>query len=90
MPVSITIPAALRGFADGMGQVESNADTVGGALGELTTRYPRLRSQLYADDRLRTFVNVFLNDENVRWLGGDAARLNNGDTVSIIPSIAGG
>ena len=90
MSVSIIIPTPLRTFTEGSRHVDLDADTVGGALDALTSRFPRLRAQLYADDRLRSFVNVFLNDENMRDVGGHAAPLRRGDTISIIPSIAGG
>lgn len=90
MSVSIIIPTPLRTFADGSRNVDIDAETIGGALDTLTARFPRLRAQLYTEDRLRSFVNVFLNDENMRDVGGHAAPLRSGDTISIIPSIAGG
>lgn len=90
MSVSVIIPTPLRAFADGSGRVDLEADTLGGALDALTSRYPRLRAQLFADESLRAFVNVFRNDENMRDLGGAAAPVQHGDTISIIPSIAGG
>ena len=90
MAVSITIPTTLRAFTNGLRHVDLDADTVGGALDELTTRHPLLRSQLFTDDTLRAFVNVFVNDENMRDVGGRAAHLRSGDSLSIIPSIAGG
>jgi adenylyltransferase/sulfurtransferase len=90
MSVSVIIPTPLRTFAGGMRRVDLDAETVGGALDELTSRYPRLRAHLFAEQSLRAFVNVFLNDENMRDVGGGAARVRNGDTISIIPSIAGG
>ncbi|MEO8621636.1 MAG: MoaD/ThiS family protein [bacterium] len=90
MPVSVIIPTPLRIFANGMRHVAIDAHTVGGALDELTSRYPRLRAQLYAGESLRAFVNVFVNDENIRDIGGDTALLATNDTISIIPSIAGG
>jgi molybdopterin converting factor small subunit len=90
MPVSVLIPTPLRTFAEGHRQVEVDGRTVGAALDVLTTRFPRLRAQLFANDALRSFVNVFLNDENIRDVGGAAAPLQGGETLSIIPSIAGG
>jgi molybdopterin converting factor small subunit len=90
MSVSVIIPTPLRTFADGSRHVAVNAETVGAALDEVTARYPRLRAQLFAGDSLRAFVNVFLNDENIRDIGGHTAALATGDMISIIPSIAGG
>jgi len=90
MSVSIIIPTPLRAFADGARRVDLTAATVGDALDVLTSRYPRLRAQLFAGERLRPFVNVFLNDENMRDVGGGTCPLHAGDTISIIPSIAGG
>ena len=90
MSVSVVIPTPLRTFADGLRHVAVDAETVGAALDELTSRYPRLRAQLFAGESLRAFVNVFLNDENIRDIGGGSASVATGDTLSIIPSIAGG
>ena len=60
-------------------------------LRELTSRYPELRKQLFAEDgRLRKFVNVYMNDEDIRYLENENTAVNPGDTMSIIPSVAGG
>jgi len=65
--------------------------TVGEALGSLTTRFPDLKAHLFGDDgELRSFVNVYLNDEDIRYLDKGATAVADGDTLSIIPSIAGG
>ena len=65
--------------------------TVGELLAALTGRYPALRRHLYADDgSLRHFVNVYVNDDDIRYLDRDATALKSGDVVSIIPSVAGG
>jgi molybdopterin converting factor small subunit len=90
MPVSVIIPTPLRSFADGARRIDIDAETLGDALDAVTTRYPRLHAQLFADGALRAFVNVFVNDENMRDVGGGATPLAHGDIVSIIPSIAGG
>jgi adenylyltransferase/sulfurtransferase len=64
---------------------------VGEALAALTTRFSELKKHLYADDgRLRSFVNVYVNDEDIRYLQKEKTSLREGDTVSIVPSIAGG
>jgi len=87
----ILIPTALRQYADRQSTVELPGATVGEALGALTSRYGDLKKHLYTDDgRLRSFVNVYVNDEDIRYLNKDATALKDGDTVSIVPSIAGG
>ena len=91
MPVSIHIPTALRGFTGGAAAVSVEADTAGTALEALTTAHPDLATQLRgADGKLRSFVNVYLNDDDIRHLDRDATRLKDGDTLIIVPSIAGG
>jgi molybdopterin converting factor small subunit len=91
MPVKVIIPTPLRAYAGKQESVELQASTVGEALASLTSRYSELKKHLYADDgRLRSFVNVYVNDEDIRYLQKDATRLREGDTVSIVPSIAGG
>ncbi|REJ83337.1 MAG: molybdopterin-synthase adenylyltransferase MoeB [Acidobacteria bacterium] len=91
MSVQIQIPTPLRRFADDQAQVPVQASTVGDALEALVAAHPQLRQHLYdGDGRLRSFVNVFRNDEDVRYLERDATSLSPGDTLTIIPSIAGG
>jgi adenylyltransferase/sulfurtransferase len=65
-------------------------DSVGAALSNLTSQHPDLRQHLYEDDKLRSFVNVFLNEEDVRYLDGAETAVSEHDTLMIIPSIAGG
>jgi molybdopterin converting factor small subunit len=87
----ILIPTPLRQFAGQNDTVEVTGATVGEALGALTTQFPDLRKNLYNDaGALRSFVNVYLNDEDIRYLSKDATPLGDGDTISIVPSIAGG
>src|SRR5262245_55972888 len=91
MSTTISIPTPLRPFADRQQTVVVEGRTVGELLDALATRYPDLRRHLYADDgRLRSFVNVFLNDRDVRSLDREATIVEEGDTLSIIPSVAGG
>ncbi len=91
MAVKITIPTPLRAYVGKKDIVELQAGTVGEALAALTSQYADLRKHLYADDgRLRSFVNVYLNDEDIRYLQKDKTQVNDGDTISIVPSIAGG
>jgi adenylyltransferase/sulfurtransferase len=91
MPVKVIIPTPLRPYAGKQASVEFEARTVGDALAALTGRYEELRKHLYADDgRLRSFVNVYVNDEDIRYLQKEGTPLKEGDTISIVPSIAGG
>ncbi len=91
MPATILIPTALRNYAEKRNAIESNARTVGEALDGLAAQFGELRKHLYTDDgRLRSFVNVYVNDEDVRYLQKEQTALRDGDTISIVPSIAGG
>src|SRR5579862_9463753 len=87
----ILIPTPLRQFADKKDSVQLTGATVGEVLKSLTSEYADLRRHLYNDEgKLRSFVNVYVNDEDIRYLKKEATPLNEGDTVSIVPSIAGG
>ncbi len=89
--MKILIPTPLRQYADKHDAVDINANTVGEALGNLTSRHPELRKHLYTEDgRLRAFVNVYLNDEDIRYLGKEQTPVKDSDTLAIVPSIAGG
>ena len=91
MPVTILIPTALRQFAGGQSEMEVEAGTVGEALERLVSANADLRKHLYSGaDTLRNFVNVYVNDEDIRHAGKLETPLKDGDTVSIVPSIAGG
>jgi adenylyltransferase/sulfurtransferase len=87
----ILIPTPLRQFADKKDSVQLPGATVGEVLKSLTGQYSELRRHLYNDEgKLRSFVNVYVNDEDIRYLNKEATPLQDGDTVSIVPSIAGG
>ena len=90
--MKIFIPTPLRAFADKQDAVQVKAETVGEALSELTTQHPDLKKHLYSDEgKLRAFVNVYLNDEDVRYLPAkEDTTVTDADSLSIIPSIAGG
>lgn len=91
MPVTITIPTALRQFTGGISRIEVEATTAGEALNDLTTVHPELRRHLYSDQQtLRSFVNVYVNDEDIRHQAGVDTAIKDGDTMMIVPSIAGG
>src|ERR1051325_139718 len=91
MPNTIHIPTPLRPFTDKRESVEVSGATVGELLADLTKKYDGLRKHLYADDgRLRNFVNVYLNDEDIRYLEKEKTPVKPGDSLSIVPSVAGG
>lgn len=87
---TIKIPSPLRAYTDDQAVVEVSGDTIGAALTDLTGRYPELRTHLYEGDELRNFVNIFLGEEDVRFLDGLDTEIDPDDSLRIIPSIAGG
>lgn len=87
---SIKIPTPLRPYTGNQAQVSVNGATVGEALNDLTTQFPELRQHLFNGSELRNFVNVYLGEEDVRFLGGLDTDLEASDNLRIIPSIAGG
>jgi len=91
MPVKVMIPSPLRPYAGKRDSAEFSARTVGEALGHLTAEFAELRKHLFTEDgKLRSFVNVYVNDEDIRYLAKENTPTKDGDTISIIPSIAGG
>jgi sulfur-carrier protein adenylyltransferase/sulfurtransferase len=87
----VLIPTPLRPYTDQQDTVDADGATVGEVLGSLTARYAELRRHLYADDgKLRSFVNVYVNDDDIRYLEREATPLKAGDVLSIVPSVAGG
>ena len=91
MAVKVMIPTPLRVYAAKNDSAEVPAQTVGEALSGLTAQYADLRKHLFTDDgKLRSFVNVYLNDEDIRYLSKESTPTKDGDTISIVPSIAGG
>src|SRR5712692_12040016 len=89
--MKIHIPNPLRQYANKQDTVAVQASTVGEALNGLIAKHPDLRRHLYTDDgKLRAFVNVYLNDEDIRYLQKEATAVSESDNISIVPSIAGG
>ena len=86
----VRIPTPLRPHAGGLDRVESSGSTVGEILGDLTSRHPALRERLFDGEELRRFINVYVNNEDIRYLDELATPVANGDEVSIIPAVAGG
>jgi molybdopterin converting factor small subunit len=91
MAVKVMIPTPLRQYTGKQDSIELEAKTVGEALADLTSRYADLRRHLYNDEgKIRSFVNIYLNDEDIRYLHKEQTPLNDRDVLSIVPSIAGG
>src|SRR5258708_10148254 len=89
--LKVNVPTPLRPYAGGNAAVEVSGGNVADALGSLTQQYPDLKKQLYTDEgKLRAFVNVYVNDEDIRYLEKENTQLQAGDSISIVPSIAGG
>ena len=91
MAVKVLIPTPLRQFTGKQSSIECSAATVGEALGSLTGTFSELRKHLFTDEgKIRSFVNVYLNDEDIRYLLKESTPVNENDSLSIVPSIAGG
>ncbi|HUK87120.1 MAG TPA: MoaD/ThiS family protein [Terriglobales bacterium] len=89
--MKILIPTPLRPYAEKKDLVEVGGRTVDEGLSQLTSRYPDLRRHLYGEEgKLRAFVNVYVNDDDIRYLNQEHTPVQDGDTLSIVPSIAGG
>ena len=91
MTIQVSIPTALRQFADGKDTVELSGSNVGEVLGQLAEGYPELKRHLFSEEgQVRNFVNVFVNDENMRDMDNQDTALKDGDELLIVPAIAGG
>ena len=86
----IKIPTPLRAYTGGEAQINVSGATVSAALGDLINQYPDLKPHIYKDDELRSFGNIFLGDEDIRFLDGIETEISDEDDLRIIPSIAGG
>ncbi|RJL24551.1 MoaD/ThiS family protein [Bailinhaonella thermotolerans] len=90
MAIEVRIPTILRTYTDGAKAVEGKGGTLDELIGDLDARHPGLRDRLVEGEGLRRFVNVYLNDEDVRFLGGLSTPVADGDTVTVLPAVAGG
>jgi sulfur-carrier protein len=91
MAVTIEIPTAFRRFTAGAPRVDCSARTVAEALDALTTRFPDLSRHVRDESgQIRQFLNIYLNEEDIRFLGGESCSVKEGDRVLLVPSIAGG
>ncbi len=90
MSIEVRIPTILRQYTDGAKVVEGTGDTLAALIDDLEARYPGLGDRLVDNGELRRFVNRYLNDEDVRFLDGLKTQLDDGDSVTVLPAVAGG
>ena len=90
MPIKVQIPTPMREQAGGAAEVEAAGPTVGAVLADLAARHPALGARLFDAGKLRPYVNVFVDDEDVRFLDEMDTPVADGQTVALIPAVAGG
>ncbi len=91
MAITVRIPTPLQRLTNGQGEVSCEGTTVTELLGDLEKRHPGIKERICDEEgKLRRFVNVFVNEEDIRFMKGDQTPVKDGDDVSIIPAIAGG
>ncbi|MEW1635793.1 MoaD/ThiS family protein [Streptomyces sp. NPDC093801] len=90
MAIEVRIPTILRTYTDGEKAVNGEGATLSELFADLETRHKGIEARLLEDGKLRRFVNVYLNDEDVRFIDGIATALKDGDSVTILPAVAGG
>jgi sulfur-carrier protein len=90
MPVEVRIPTILRTYTDDQKAVEARGDSLSALIDDLEARHPGIKERLIENGDLRRFVNVYVNDEDVRFLGGLEAPVADGDEVVVLPAVAGG
>jgi len=88
--VSVSIPTILRTHTGGQKRVDAKGDTVEAVIADLEANYSGISERLVENGKLQRFVNIYVNDEDVRFSGGLATEVNDGDTVTILPAVAGG
>ncbi len=90
MSIEVRIPTILRTHTDGQKAVDGKGETLDDLFADLDVRHAGLRDRVVDENGLRRFINVYLNDEDVRFLGGLATPVEDGDVVTILPAVAGG
>lgn len=90
MAVEVRVPTILRTYTGGEKVVTANGASLQEVIADLDSSYPGIAERLIDDSGLRRFVNVYINDEDVRFLGGLATEVSDGDSVTILPAVAGG
>ncbi|MBU6232766.1 MAG: MoaD/ThiS family protein [Acidobacteria bacterium] len=91
MAITVRIPTVLRPATGGQAVIEGEGTTIGAVLGRIATDHPGVKPQLFHDDgALHKFLNVYINDDDVRYLGGLEAPVADGDEITLLPAVAGG
>jgi molybdopterin synthase sulfur carrier subunit len=90
MPVRVQIPTPMRQHTEGQTTVEATGTSVKAVLDDLSARYPGIAQRLFENGQVRRFVNIYLNDEDIRYLDNLATPVKEGDELAIIPAVAGG
>jgi MoaD family protein len=91
MAIEVKIPTILRTYTDGAKSVDAKGDTLAALIDDLDGSHPGLKGRLITDDGgLHRFVNIYVNDEDVRFTGSLETQLKDGDTVTVLPAVAGG
>jgi molybdopterin synthase sulfur carrier subunit len=90
MAIDVRIPTILRTYTDGAKSVDATGSTLTALIDDLEGNHPGIKGRLIEDGDLRRFVNVYVNDEDVRFIGGLDAELADGDQVVVLPAVAGG
>lgn len=90
MAVKVRIPTPLQRLTQGQEEVEGTAGTIISLVNELDSRYPGIAERITENNKIRRFVNIYLNDEDIRFLSAEQTAVKDGDEVSIVPAIAGG
>lgn len=90
MAIEVRIPTILRTYTDGEKAVDASGDTLAALIDDLEANHAGIKDRLVEGGDLRRFVNVYVNDEDVRFIGGLEAELNDGDQVVVLPAVAGG
>lgn len=89
--IQVRVTAVLQKLTGGQKTIEASGATVASLLEDMETRYPGFKAQLYGEDgKLHRFVNVYLNDEDIRYTGGVGTAVKQGDVLDILPALAGG
>jgi molybdopterin synthase sulfur carrier subunit len=90
MAVKVRIPTPLQKLTEGMDEVEGKPGTIISLIGDLEKRFPGIGERISEGGRIRRFINIYLNDEDIRFLKNEETEVKDGDEISIIPAIAGG
>ena len=90
MSVAVSIPTILRSYTGNARRVEASGESLKNLISDLDSKFPGLGDRLLENGQLRRFVNIYINDEDVRFMGSLDAKLTDGDSVTILPAVAGG